>query len=764
MRTSSAQTLPEFFVEQKKHEIGAVFILAGTLLVLFSLSSYNVQDPTPLTFSTTPLPVHNWIGIVGANLAWGLLCLLGVGAYGLPPVGFWIAWSFFTGEDLLPRGTIRIAGIVLFFLSFTALAALHFPSLRFWGPEMQTGGLVGHPLAMFLKHRLESVGAHVVLVAALIVAVLLSTPLTLKAVGTFLLEFLDMAIHEILRLTGAAFKKLFSRNDALPEEDAAETSPTPPAPVQPILNLPRLEVLPPEPTSIPIIVEKKAPRRKPPTPPPEPGEPAAPGLFSPPPVDILEVHEQDEKKRVDPKVLERNSTILQDKLSDFGVQGNVVAVCPGPVITMYEYAPAPGIKISRIVGLSDDLTMALKAISIRVVAPIPGKAAIGIEIPNMHRELVAMRDVIESEAFQASTAPLTITLGKDTTGRPVVANLAKMPHLLIAGATGTGKSVGLNAILCSLLFRNNPEDMRLLLVDPKRIELSSYEGIPQLIHPVVTEPKMATRALGWAVKEMELRYKLLADKNVRNIESYNRLLTREQQEDDGTGPGNDEPGLRHHRLPYLVIVIDELADLMMVASREVEESITRLAQMARAAGIHLILATQRPSVDVLTGIIKANIPTRLSFQVSSRIDSRTILDTGGAEGLLGNGDMLFLPPGTAKLQRIHGAFVSDAEVMRITDHWRDQKPPADPLVERVDFTENASSEETDPEDLDEKYDEAVALVVETGQASISMLQRRLRVGYNRAARMIEIMEQQGLVGRSDGVKPREVIGRPNSGK
>jgi S-DNA-T family DNA segregation ATPase FtsK/SpoIIIE len=438
---------------------------------------------------------------------------------------------------------------------------------------------------------------------------------------------------------------------------------------------------------------------------------------------------------------------------------------------MYEYAPAPGIKISRIVNLADDLSMALKAISVRVVAPIPGKAAVGIEIPNAKRELVSVKTVLESEVFTLSVAPLTIALGKDITGLPVVTNLGRMPHLLIAGATGTGKSVCVNTILSSLLFRNTPEEMRLLLIDPKRIELSSFEGIPHLIHPVVTDAKMATRALRWAVEEMELRYKMLADlgvrlkANVRNIETYNRLLAREKPqkskdpEKETASGGLSDPDIQHHRLPYVVIIIDELADLMMVASREVEESITRLAQMARAAGIHLILATQRPSVDVLTGIIKANIQTRISFQVSSKIDSRTILDGSGAEALLGAGDMLFVPPGTAKLQRIHGAFVSDAEILRLTEHWKAQKLLDDPLKGRVDLREDGTAAEIAEEELDDKYEEAVQIVLETRQASISMIQRRLRVGYNRAARMIEVMEHQGIVSPSDGIKPREVLGR-----
>jgi S-DNA-T family DNA segregation ATPase FtsK/SpoIIIE len=424
---------------------------------------------------------------------------------------------------------------------------------------------------------------------------------------------------------------------------------------------------------------------------------------------------------------------------------------------MYEFEPAPGVKISKIVGLADDLAMALKSPSIRVVAPIPGKGALGIEIPNANRQPVVIRDVVSSQDFSQQKGKLTLALGKDTMGKPVVANLARMPHLLIAGATGTGKSVCLNAIVVSLLYRTTPEEVRLLLIDPKRIELSSYEGIPHLLHPVVTDVKKANIALKWAVTEMQRRYELLTLRGVRSIDRYNQTLaktaTRRPKPTPGLAP-SDGQDAEDEPLPYLVIIIDELADLMMIASREVEESIIRLAQMARAAGIHLILATQRPSVDVLTGIIKANIPARISFQVSSRVDSRTILDANGAEALLGAGDMLMLPPGTAKLQRIHGAYVSEAEIRRITEFLRKQRKPSyDETV--LEYEERSKEGEEDEED--EKYEEAVRLVLETRQPSISMLQRRLRVGYNRAARMIEMMERQGLVSHTDGTRPREVL-------
>jgi S-DNA-T family DNA segregation ATPase FtsK/SpoIIIE len=440
------------------------------------------------------------------------------------------------------------------------------------------------------------------------------------------------------------------------------------------------------------------------------------------------------------------SHLLEKKLEDFGVHGRVVEIAPGPVITTFEYEPAPGVKINKIVNLTDDLALAMRATSIRIVAPIPGKAVIGIEVPNPNRQMVKFKEVIASSVFEKSKSKLTLCLGKDIVGNPVVAELEKMPHLLIAGATGAGKSVALNAMICSLLYKSKPDEVKIILVDPKRIELASYDGIPHLITPVVTDPKKATNALFWAVREMEKRYELFSEMVARNIKQYNNKVVKARKP-----AGKEAP----ETLPYIVIVIDELADLMMLASRDVEVALTRLAQMARAAGIHLILATQRPSVDVLTGIIKANFPTRLTFQVSSRTDSRTIIDTVGAENLLGSGDMLFLPPGTAKLQRIHGAYISEVELTQITKFLRNQEKPE--YDEEVTETSTIQSAESDNDDYDERYDDAVALITEAGQASISMIQRHLRIGYNRAARIIEKMEKEGIVGPSDGAKPRDVL-------
>ncbi|MEN6441136.1 MAG: DNA translocase FtsK 4TM domain-containing protein [Syntrophobacter sp.] len=734
-------------MDSKRHEIWALCALTIALLAFFSILSFHAGDRTIFNSSGPAMAPRNWIGTFGAHLAWPLLFLFGVGAYGLTFTCFWVSWRLFSGQGF-EHPWIRFPGIALLIASTITLAALHWPRMVLFGEQLETGGKLGTGLSHLLVAQFYSPGSHILLFGIFFISLLLSTPFTIKSAWNKAVDRLTRAFDRIIELFEGTPTDDEEEEDE--EESGAEASRTP-------ASKSTGKAKPDSPGMVSEPVIKKQARKEAFSPNPEAN--SADGKYALPPLSLLDVYET-ETVKPDWKRLEQNASILEEKLADFGVQGKVVGINPGPVITMFEYAPAPGIKISRIVGLSDDLSMALKATSIRVVAPIPGKAAIGIELPNLKRELVSIKAVLEADVFTASTAPLTLALGKGITGDPVVTNLGKMPHLLIAGATGTGKSVCINSVLSSLLFRNTPEDLRLLLIDPKRIELSSFEGIPQLIHPVVTDAKMATRALRWAVEEMELRYKLLADKNVRNIESYNRVLAREKPPAKPKAPEQEAPeALKHHRLPYIVIIIDELADLMMVASREVEESITRLAQMARAAGIHLILATQRPSVDVLTGIIKANISTRISFQVSSRIDSRTIIDGSGAESLLGSGDMLFLPPGTAKLQRIHGAFISDSEVQRLTEHWKAQKLVEDPLRERVDFQEDSGSPDVSEEELDEKYDEAVNIVMETRQASISMLQRRLRVGYNRAARMIEMMEQQGIVTPTDGIRPREVLGK-----
>jgi len=586
---------------------------------------------------------------------------------------------------------------------------------------------VGHQLAGLTKGLLNNFGAFVLLLTIFVISLMFLTHISLGG----LLSRLGLWVLVALRRANDIITKRKERKKRARKTISARNK---------IKSKPKVKIVRPEPQK-----EKK------------PEQETFPfmnvaGEFTLPTLDLLNDAPEKEDSNIQRESLEMNARRLEKKLADFGVEGEVVEILPGPVITMYEYKPAPGIKISKVSGLSDDLALALRAPSIRIVAPIPGKAAIGIEIPNNQRETVFLKEVLSSTSYKNCKFDLPIALGKDITGEPVTFDLTKMPHLLVAGATGAGKSVSINTMINSLLFKVSPEMVRFLIIDPKRIELSIYHDIPHLIHPVMTEPKEATRALRWAVAEMERRYMLLSDRGVRNINSYNRKILKEHKSISTTGPETTGK-----TLPYVILVIDELADLMMTSSREVEESITRLAQMARAAGIHLIIATQRPSVDVLTGIIKANFPARISFQVSSKVDSRTILDMSGAENLLGEGDMLFMPPGVSRITRIHGAYITEEEIKNVTDFLRDQKKPE---YDETIVSEIARDEESEEEiELDEKYDEAVEVVLKSGQASISMLQRKLRVGYNRAARMIEAMEREGLVGPSDGVRPRDVIGR-----
>jgi S-DNA-T family DNA segregation ATPase FtsK/SpoIIIE len=491
----------------------------------------------------------------------------------------------------------------------------------------------------------------------------------------------------------------------------------------------------------------------------------------PSPVDLLDTHAARAAHQTD-SVLKSQYEILVNTLASFGIEGGVTDVHPGPVITMYEFAPGPGIKVARIVNLADDLAMALKALKVRVVAPLPGKSTVGIEVPNPQRETVGLKEMLTSEVFTRARSKLALALGKDIFGRPVVTDLRTMPHLLVAGATGSGKSVGLNCLLLNILFTSHPDEVKLLLIDPKVLELQVYDGIPHLIRPVITNPKEAARGLGWVVQEMERRYQVLAELGVRNIDAYNKKVTECQEKGSplrtrkklskGQSMNLEEgaPLLESSQeervlLPYIVVVIDEYADLMMVAPKDIEDRIARLAQMARASGIHLVLATQRPSVDVVTGLIKANFPARIAYQVSSKIDSRTILDANGAESLLGKGDMLFLSSGTGGINRLHGPYVSDEEVRGVVEWVKSQATPVyDPVA-----LESVQEPSGDEQERDETYERARELVMTTGQASASFIQRRLRVGYPRAARMIEQMEEEGLVSAPGRDGRRDVLAR-----
>ncbi len=687
--------------------LGLLLIAAG-LFVLLALLGYHPDDPGWGRVGASG--VRNFTGFLGAYLAALLFDLLGLGAWFLPLFILLAGSILLSGRPLGPA--VPLAGL-LFVVSVSFLE----PLLELTGeigPYPLNGGLLGG-LGRYLRVALGRPGLFLLIFFSQLVALCLLSGLSPG-------ELLGKARETGKRLINLSgwLKARAKTSPPLEQELAYE----PHIPEQEIYPEPEEELYAPEKDG-----EEKEIR--------EPAKSKSSNkAFEKPPLELLQDPPANLRRESRQSLLER-ARLLEQKLADFGVKGRVTEICPGPVITVYEYEPAPGVKINKIASLADDLALGLKAESVRIVAPIPGKSAVGIEVANREREIVYLKDILASEAFRKARSKLTLALGKDISGRPVVTDLAKMPHLLIAGATGTGKSVCLHAMLISLLYKSTPEEVRFLLIDPKRIELSIYEGIPHLLYPVVLEPKTATQALKWAVAEMERRYQLLEEARARNLDSYN--LEAEE------------------KLPYIVLVVDELADLMVVSSKEVETSLTRLAQMARASGIHLLLATQRPSVDVLTGIIKANFPARISFQVSSRTDSRTILDTGGAERLLGAGDMLFLPPGTSKLKRIHGAYVSEQEVKRVVEFWRAQGEP-DYQLELAVPTEDSAPELE--EEADELYEQAVELVIKTGQASISMLQRRLRVGYNRAARMIERMEKEGIVGPSDGVRPRPVLVRP----
>jgi S-DNA-T family DNA segregation ATPase FtsK/SpoIIIE len=699
-----------------RREITGILLFFLVILTLISLLSYSPADPS-INNARAAGHIHNFFGLFGAHLAGILIGLFGFGAFWIPILLLLTSIHFFGGHTVRAIILTIVGGIILMITTGSLLALKH-NHINIFGSQFSSGGIIGIPLKSFLVKYSNVVGGAIILILLWIIGLILAT-------GFSLIRFAKRSLQTYLFFADR-LKTLFIKWREQRKKSKKE---------KPIKEKREIKIKSPKPRP---IKEVPVPRQ-------EVFDFMRTGKgFQLPSINLLD-NFKEEPSSANDESLNMQSKLLEKKLDDFNVNGKVVAVSPGPVITTFEYEPAPGVKINKIVNLTDDLALALRATSIRIVAPIPGKAVIGIELPNTTRELVRFKGIVASSTFEKSKSKLTICLGKDIIGNPVVAELDKMPHLLIAGATGTGKSVALNSMICSLLYKSTPDEVKLIMIDPKRIELSSYDGIPHLITPVVIDVKKATNALFWAVREMERRYELLSEKKSRNLRQYNQKIEKEKSSD------KDQPS---EKLPYIVIVIDELADLMLAASRNVEIALTRLAQMARAAGIHLILATQRPSVDVLTGIIKANFPTRLTFQVSSKTDSRTIIDTNGAENLLGDGDMLFLPPGTAKLQRIHGAFISEEELSRIIGFLKSQKTPE---YDQTILKEPPKEEESDSIEYDERYDDAVALITKTGQASISMIQRHLRIGYNRAARIIEVMEKEGIVGPSDGAKPREVL-------
>ena len=764
-----------------------VVALAFTVFSLMALITFSPDDPS-FNKSVTGTDVTNSAGMVGAYFSDGLARIFGSGSFFFPVITLFLSWVLVRGKDFHNLPLILSSGL-LFLIGLCSLLAIQFKVDPFFGTAVPVGGLVGHGLGGFLVTWLNASGAVLTLLTLLFVAFLVMTRIPVnvlvEAIGK-----LSRVLGSATMLTLVAIKNMVLKSVSLIRDwivklqtARQEMREANKAPVEPVI-VTRSQLEPEV-----KIIEKKEKKKK------AQEEKAefvvqenfafmgTSGKYQVPPLALLENpppgrDTQDEKAREE---ILASSAILEKKLKDFGIEGRVVQVLPGPVITLFEYEPAPGVKVSRIVSLADDLSLAMRCVGLRILAPVPGKPVVGIEIPNIRRETIYFKDVMTSESFQESESKLTLVIGKDITGEPAVQDLATTPHLLMAGSTGSGKSVGLNAMICSILLNATPEEVKMIMIDPKMLELSVYDGIPHLISPVVTNPKKAAAALQWAVNEMESRYKMMAEKGVRNIGGFNELAEKLQKEyeqelkkrekaNKGVKPENADDVEEDEeeeiipeppaKLPYIVILIDELADLMMVASKGVEDSLTRLAQMARAAGIHLIVATQRPSVDVLTGIIKANFPTRMSYKVTSRVDSRTILDAMGADKLLGKGDMLFLPPGTSKLHRLHGVMVSDEEIQRIVDFIKKQAKPhyqEDIFDSVVEEEKNNGDEE---EEFDEKYDEALAIVAKDRQASISYIQRRLRIGYNRAARIIETMEREGVVGPSDGVKPREVYVSP----
>ncbi len=745
--------------------------LGLTLAVLLTLAllSYSPHDRS-FNVAAQPAaghPAQNWIGPAGAYGADLIFQAFGYAAFLLTLAIFGFGWRWLRSQTL-ESPAVKMVGYFLLVLSFPTLLTLwHVPEVR---GAIPPGGLLGTLVASVLHAGFNSVGAHLVALASLFTGLFLATPFSFTGAHAALQGPLSK-LDPIGRIKARWSEWSETREQEKMRKRLAEikTSGRPPVPTQNIgtkeMRKSAVTADEAEERDAEEEDERKGPgvvimpestsgggnsgRRS-------AAEPkVAKGAFRLPPTSLLHTAARGEAIQEDE--LKECARAIEQKCREFGVGGQVTQINPGPVVTTYEFKPEAGIKYSRITSLSDDLCLALKAESI-LIERIAGKSTVGIEVPNQHRQTIALRDAIESQEFSSSPSRLTLGLGKDLIGRIRISDLAQMPHLLIAGSTGTGKSVFLNSLIVSILYKSTPDELKMVMVDPKRLELGLYEDIPHLLAPVVTDPKVASNVLRNATREMERRLKLLAQRGVRNIDQYNRTFDKAQSLSLFESTEEDE----HKPLPYIVIIIDELADLMMVDTNNVEESITRLAQMARAVGIHLILATQRPSVDVITGLIKANFPARISFRVASKVDSRTILDANGAESLLGRGDMLYLPAGSSRLHRIHGPLVTEEEIAALCDFWRAQakavynqqllEPPKD------ENGAGSSSGEGGQEDVDDEvYQEAVRVVCEMGRASTSTLQRRLRIGYGRAARLIDIMEKDGIVGPPDGTKPREVL-------
>ena len=765
------------------NEVTGFLLLSLGLVILLSLVSYHTQDPSWDTASgARPL---NLVGYPGSYLSDLLFQSFGAAAFLFPLLSFVLAWKWIRSEAL-ESGAPKVIGAVL--LTMSLGAGLSFLPLRLFGGHILLGGAAGNALAKYLLESLNAAGA--------LLATLTAFTISLYLVSTFSISKLDVWFAgpiAWLRRRGEALRawseRMHARSVAKAEERArkrmiripdrpsrtkerapaaasvvvAETppwdiakDPTAPVPDEADRSYGTIEEIPIRPIEEldPLPATESAPRPIPQLPDPRPTAFALPGT------DLL--NEAPGRSPYDEQELKDTAVRIKAKFQEFNVLGSVVQINPGPVVTTFEFKPEAGIKYSRITNLTEDLCLGLQAESI-LIERIPGKPTVGIEVPNTRRELIALRQMLESDEFGQSHSHLTIPLGKDINGRIRVAALESMPHLLIAGSTGSGKSVMINSMIMSILYKATPEEVRLIMVDPKRVELGMYEGIPHLLTPVIIDPKKATNALRNAVLEMERRLRLLAEYGVRNIDQFNKKVRKIQEQPRNLFPEDDTQD-EIKPLPYILILIDELADLMMLEGRNVEESVTRLAQMARAVGMHLVLATQRPSVDVITGLIKANFPARISFRVATRVDSRTILDVMGSEHLLGKGDMLFLPPGSARLTRVHGAFVTETEIQGVVDFWKEQAAPEyDQSFLIAPPTDEEPAAEGDPvaEVQDPLYEEAVRLVLQMGKASTSTLQRHLRLGYGRAARILDMMQRDGIIGPPDGSKPRDVLKRPD---
>jgi len=761
-------------IKHRWREGVCVLSIVISLLLLLALFSYANTNAINLLASDA-----NVSGKVGAIAAYGMLYLFGDVAYFLPivfPYGVWLLTKASDEEEFQYDSLVwRGLGFLLALISSCGLAALHYPHL-YQAVPYSGGGIFGTAVALGLVATFSFVGTTVLLFGLFLCGITLFTGLSWiglsnafgqgsLAILTFALEWLEgkreeKVLKQHQRDTGAFAdindEKVAEEEDeepvlvSKPKRRSRAIAPIENNRLDPVLLEPMTSSVPRTKTiALKTHINNRSIKK---------GLPSL-GLLDPP--------EEPSTRNYSPQTLEAMSREVELRLKDFGIIVQVVAAHPGPVVTRFEMQLAPGIKVSRITTLAKDLARSLSVISVRVVEVIPGKSVVGLELPNQHREIVRLSEVLSSTQYSQARSPLSLALGKDIAGNPVVVDLAKMPHLLVAGTTGSGKSVGLNAMLLSFLFKSTPDEVRMLMIDPKMLELSIYEGIPHLLAPVVTDMKEAANALRWCVAEMDRRYKLMAALGVRNLAGYNTKVTEAEEQGEPlvdplwrpNAPNAGEAPEELATLPYVVVVVDEFADMIMVVGKKVEELIARIAQKARAAGIHLILATQRPSVDVITGLIKANIPTRIAFQVSSKIDSRTILDQQGAEQLLGNGDMLYLAPGTGVPIRIHGAFVADQEVHKVVEDWRQRGTPEyiDGLLdEQLSLTGEENAEEDDAE-TDELYDQAVQIVMETRRASISGVQRRLKIGYNRAARLLEAMEKAGLVSAMESNGTREVL-------